>query len=171
MSLTTWKCDICNTCTAMFPRGGIKLVSFYKKKRCKSLKKASSPQNCIKPVRSNGTGKKKKRKRQNHGICCTWWPALVGGWLMAHLEARYSLPSHRFLADMCLPALYDMVTTHARSLIDNKVIQWAWSVTTVLCFCDYLWFKYANVGKMLSFFSIDYWLQEEGNYWLSVHPN
>lgn len=115
--------------------------------------------------------KKPKRKRQNHGICCTWWPALVGGWLMAHLEARHSLPSHRFLADMCLPALYDMVTTHARSLIDNKVIQWAWSVTTVLCFCDYLWFKYANVGKMLSFFSIDYWLQEEGNYWLSVHPN
>ena len=46
----------------MFPRGGIKLVSFYKKKRCKSLKKASSPQNCIKPVRSSGTGKKNPKE-------------------------------------------------------------------------------------------------------------
>lgn len=29
---------------------------------------------------------------------------------MAHLEARNSLPSHRFLADACPPALYNVVT-------------------------------------------------------------
>lgn len=41
--------------------------------------------------------------------------------LIAHLEPRNTLSSHYYFADVCIPALYDVVTTHIHSLIDSNV--------------------------------------------------
>lgn len=50
--------------------------------------------------------------------------------LITHLEPWCTLPNHRFFADACLPALYDLVATHIYWLIDSKISDVSFTMDT-----------------------------------------
>ncbi|KAJ4923698.1 hypothetical protein JOQ06_013977, partial [Pogonophryne albipinna] len=41
--------------------------------------------------------------------------------LIEHIEPRYSLPSRRHLADVCLPELYNVVANHIHELLATDI--------------------------------------------------